>query len=242
MYSRLHRIESKEWGEWKIRNTHYNITVDDVLENLGSTPLDQRVSVLAVGSNASPAQLLLKFSNSTIDSVIPVIPCSVVHLSVRPSAHISKYGAIPYAPRHSTKFDRVRLMLCLLSDEQLSDMDKSEGGNYDRVVIENRIPVMLDNDEMVYNFQLYRGKRGILDIPTKTVFPTQYGIWNSLNRLFPDFKKIYDNLTIIGDGESMCVEFEKLVNHHELRKKDNLERFITKTKSKYFDGTNRTFW
>ncbi len=70
----------------------------ELLRDLGipGTPgLDERVPVLAYGSNAAPGQLARKFAHFDGDVVIPVMRARLAGYDVVYAPHISGYGAIP---------------------------------------------------------------------------------------------------------------------------------------------------
>lgn len=98
---------------------------------------DDRVPVLAVGSNACPGQLRRKMDAFGITSPIPMVKVRITGIEVGVSAHVSRLGYVSASP-----FDapgRVReLFITWLDAEQLEVIDASEGvpvphGNYDRV-------------------------------------------------------------------------------------------------------------
>lgn len=98
---------------------------------------DDRVPVLAVGSNACPGQLRRKMDAFGITSPIPMVKVRTTGIEVGVSAHVSRLGYVSASP-----FDapgRVReLFITWLDAEQLEVIDTSEGvpvphGNYDRV-------------------------------------------------------------------------------------------------------------
>ena len=72
--------------------------VAEALRDLGvpGTPgLDERVPVLAYGSNAAPEQLARKYARFDGDVVIPVLRARLAGYDVVSAPHISGYGAIP---------------------------------------------------------------------------------------------------------------------------------------------------
>lgn len=97
---------------------------------------DDRVPVLAVGSNASPGQLRHKMDEFGIVSPIPMVRARVTGIEVGVSAHVSRMGYVSASPFHAPC--RVReLFVIWLDPEQLAVIDASEGvpvpgGNYDR--------------------------------------------------------------------------------------------------------------
>ncbi|EGX55686.1 hypothetical protein SZN_31674 [Streptomyces zinciresistens K42] len=98
---------------------------------------DDRTPVLAVGSNASPAQLRRKMEAFGITSPLPMVRARVTGLEVGVSAHVSRLGYVSASPFHAP--GRVReLFVIWLDGEQLAVIDASEGvplphGNYTRV-------------------------------------------------------------------------------------------------------------
>ncbi|MEV7069567.1 hypothetical protein [Streptomyces sp. NPDC093990] len=107
----------------------------------GPLPLDRwrhedRVPVLAVGSNASPGQLRHKMAESGIASPVPMLKARVTGVDVGVSAHVSRMGYMSASPFEAP--DAVReLFVVLLDPEQLAVVDASEGvplphGNYGR--------------------------------------------------------------------------------------------------------------
>lgn len=105
-------------------------------------PLDvlvhqDRVPVLAVGSNASPAQLRHKMAEFGIRSPIPMVRARVTGIDVGVSAHVSRLGYVSASPFDAPDVVR-ELFLTWLDAEQLAVIDASEGvplpnGNYRRV-------------------------------------------------------------------------------------------------------------
>lgn len=97
---------------------------------------DDRVPVLAVGSNACPGQLRHKMDEFGIVSPIPMVRVRVTGIDVGVSAHVSRMGYVSASPFHAP--GRVReLFVTWLDAEQLAVIDASEGvplpnGNYGR--------------------------------------------------------------------------------------------------------------
>ncbi|MEU0071822.1 hypothetical protein ABZ027_20080 [Streptomyces sp. NPDC006332] len=104
-------------------------------------PLDvfvhpDRTAVLAVGSNASPAQLRLKMAEFGITSPIPMVRARVTGLGVGVSAHVSRLGYVSASPFEAPGEVR-ELFVTWLDDQQLAVVDASEGvplpnGNFRR--------------------------------------------------------------------------------------------------------------
>ncbi|GHH08957.1 hypothetical protein [Streptomyces lanatus] len=97
---------------------------------------DDRVPVLAVGSNACPGQLRHKMDEFGIVAPLPMVKARVTGLGVGVSAHVSRVGYVSASPFHAPGQVR-ELFLTWLDDEQLAVIDASEGaaepdGNYGR--------------------------------------------------------------------------------------------------------------
>lgn len=104
-------------------------------------PLDRlvhedRVPVLAVGSNASPAQLRHKMAEHGIVSPVPMVRTRVTGIDIGVSAHVSRLGYVSASPVEAPGTVR-ELFVIWLDAEQLAVVDASEGahlaaGNYRR--------------------------------------------------------------------------------------------------------------
>lgn len=98
------------------------------LDELGRPPLSDRLAVLAVGSNASPARLADKCGG---EAAIPVVRVRVEGWAAVYSAHISTYGSIAatlWADVEST----TSLAVAFFDSDQLRLVDDTEP-NYRRV-------------------------------------------------------------------------------------------------------------
>ncbi|MFH8470497.1 hypothetical protein [Streptomyces sp. NPDC017991] len=98
-----------------------------------------RVPVLAVGSNASPAQLRHKMRQYELSSPIPLVKARVTGLKIGVSAHVSALGYVSASPFRAPGHTR-ELFLTWLDPAQLAAIDASEGvtrpsGAYDRVLL-----------------------------------------------------------------------------------------------------------
>ena len=91
--------------------------------------LEGRVPILAVGSNAAPEHLKLKFGQLDGAQVIPVERARLFDFDSVYSAHVTSYGSIPatLAPSPGTE---LALGVTWLTRDQLSRMHETEGANY----------------------------------------------------------------------------------------------------------------
>ncbi|MER6027227.1 hypothetical protein [Streptomyces sp. NPDC001851] len=97
---------------------------------------DDRVPVLAVGSNACPGQLRHKMAEFGIGSPLPMVRTRVTGLDVGVSAHVSRLGYVSASPVRSPRC--LRELFVIWPDlRQLEVIDASEGvplrdGNFRR--------------------------------------------------------------------------------------------------------------
>jgi hypothetical protein len=123
--------------------------------------MDDRTPVLAVGSNASPARLRGKLTSGTASPVVPLVECTVRHLGVGHSAHVSRPGYVPAAPFASPGAAR-RVFVTWLDPAQLRVVDASEP-TYDRLVLDDdRHPVRSTSGERLPPCHVYASRRGLL--------------------------------------------------------------------------------
>ena len=108
----------------------------DRLLPLDRLVFEDRVPVLAVGSNACPGQLRHKMAESGITSPIPLVRSRVTGIDVSVSAHVSRLGYVSASPVEAPGTVR-ELFVTWLDPEQLAVIDASEGmplpyGNFRR--------------------------------------------------------------------------------------------------------------
>jgi hypothetical protein len=151
-------------------------TLAAVLRTLGAAPLHARHPVLAVGSNAAPAQLLRKLQPGGGSTVVPVVRATVGRLGVAPSAHLSRHGYVPAAPairpalRPPPSGERPGTApespaptphVTLLDEEQLRRIDATEP-NYLRMRLDARAhPVRLGSGEAI-RCDVYVSRHGVI--------------------------------------------------------------------------------
>ncbi|WP_395572491.1 hypothetical protein [Streptomyces sp. BK79] len=108
----------------------------DRLLPLDRVTFEDRVPVLAIGSNGSPGQLRHKMTEFGIDSPLPMVRARVTGLDIGVSAHVSRMGYVSASPMGAPGVVR-ELFVLWLDAEQLAVIDASEGvpmasGNFDR--------------------------------------------------------------------------------------------------------------
>jgi hypothetical protein len=154
-------------GEWLVNSPGAgDTTLDQELRRAGATVADLRTPVLAVGSNASPAQLVHKFAGAG-HVAIPVVRAQVFGLRLAFSAHINPAGYIPAGVRVALEADRpLRTWATFLDDGQLRVMDSTEQ-SYSRVSLVHPSGgsiLELDSGEALESCDVYRTRRSVLDL------------------------------------------------------------------------------
>ncbi|PAZ15724.1 hypothetical protein CLM62_13110 [Streptomyces sp. SA15] len=128
---------------------------------------EDRVPVLAVGSNASPAQLRHKMAEFGIASPIPMVKARVTGIDVGVSAHVSRMGYISASPFEAPGTVR-ELFVIWLDAEQLAVVDASEGvplpnGNYGRAWLPaSEVRVEVSAGVTLPGVHMYINRQGVL--------------------------------------------------------------------------------
>jgi hypothetical protein len=135
-------------------------SLDDLLREAGAATLDARSAVLAIGSNASPAQLLRKFTTLGVSTVVPMTAATVTGLDRAHSAHVSAAGYVPITPVHAPDCRSVCFVLWLDAD-QLDALDRTEP-NYDRCLLTDAQEATLASCERLPDVGLYVSRWGHL--------------------------------------------------------------------------------
>ncbi|EXU67978.1 hypothetical protein Z951_10975 [Streptomyces sp. PRh5] len=149
--------------------------LDAVLTQLGHPPTPHRHPVIAVGSNASPAQLHHKLSRPGRPATVPMVPVDVHGIAVGCSAHIGRYGYVASAP-YTAPGARTPLVISWLDAEQLAAVDATEYPNYRRVLLPgSQYPMVMPSGERLRGAYLYVGERGVLMSPDGTERPLPGG-------------------------------------------------------------------
>lgn len=132
--------------------------LDDVLRNLDAAPVGARHPVVAIGSNASPAQLRRKFRE--IHPVIPMVRARVRGIIAGLSAHVSRPGYIAATPVPESG-SVSELFVTWLDGTELIRLDETEP-NYHRVRLPARHPVELPGGHALDGAWMYVSRHGYL--------------------------------------------------------------------------------
>lgn len=147
-------------GTWRVGAA----ALDQVLASLGGAVAGRRHPVLAVGSNASPAQLAHKLSREGLAATVPMVPVRTRGIGVGCSGHIGRFGYVAAAPYADPAAERV-LVAGWLDAGQLAVVDATEL-NYRRVLLRgDAFAMTLPSGVRLAGAYLYVSKWGVLTDP-----------------------------------------------------------------------------
>lgn len=138
-------------------------SLHELLLTNSAAPVDERVPVLAIGSNAAPAQLARKLNAANESPVVPVVEATTTGLRVLPSAHINRAGYLPWAPYHSSRAAALPVFVTLLDARQLACVDQAEP-NYARVplVPTSHLVRLAGSGEPLDGCHVYASNHGVI--------------------------------------------------------------------------------
>ncbi len=180
------RLEDIPLGTQRLLHAGRECPLNYALLRSNATPIDQRVPVLAVGSNASPPQLREKFRSTFREVALPVPQAYARGLELAFSGHVSSWGYIPTAVRAAADVNtETRVFVTFLDERQLAVIDESEP-NYDRVTLRHPDgdPILrLESGERLASCAAYRSRHGVLDIrwPPQNGLPSQEDLRHRLS-------------------------------------------------------------
>jgi hypothetical protein len=137
-----------------------DMPLDEYLQDAGGSPAVLRAPVLAVGSNASPAQIRRKLANADLPTQVPITAVRVRGLAVGVSAHVSRPGYLPATPVPDPAAES-ELWMVWLDTAALAAVDATEP-NYHRVRLSSRYPVHLTPGQPVTDGWVYLSRHGHL--------------------------------------------------------------------------------
>ncbi|QKW09208.1 hypothetical protein HUT18_25350 [Streptomyces sp. NA04227] len=165
-------VRAGRLGQWTVDG--FTGTLDEVLREFGQAPTEERFPVIAVGSNASPAQLAYKFGRFAVPALVPMVPVRVRGVAVGCSAHIGRIGYVASAPYLDPAVTGT-LWASWLEPRQLDVVDGTEFPNYLRALLPGGVfEMVLPSGERLAGAQMYAGARGVLADP-RTGLPRQGG-------------------------------------------------------------------
>jgi hypothetical protein len=134
------------------------IPLDEALRACGRPVMADRWPVLAVGSNASPAQIARKLAGR-VRAVVPMTYARVTGVTPGASAHVSGPGYVPAVPVLDPGAS-AELVVLWLDGEQLAAVDRTEP-NYHRAQLPASVTVSLPGLGAL-RCHLYAGRHGCL--------------------------------------------------------------------------------
>lgn len=149
----------RRMGRWRVQGAGL---LDAALEQRAQPPTAELHPVIAIGSNAAPAQLHYKLTRLALRSVVPMTPLTVSGLGVGVSAHVALNGYVANSP--FTDPDSVsQVILTLLDADQLRAIDDTELPRYRRVLLSGAdYPMVLPSGERLAAGYVYANSAGVL--------------------------------------------------------------------------------
>ncbi|MFD3576826.1 hypothetical protein [Streptomyces sp. NPDC058644] len=148
-------------GQWHVAGR----PLDEVLAGRGLASIGGRHPVMAVGSNASPAQVAYKLLRRGLSAVVPMVPVRVRGIAVGCSAHIGRAGYVAAAPCLDPAAE-TSLVVSWLDQDQFRAVDETEFPNYRRALIPgDGFGLTMPSGERLDGASLYVGVRGVLADP-----------------------------------------------------------------------------
>lgn len=161
------RIEVNSDGESQWRSAASYRPLAYGLLRSNSASVHRRVPVVAVGSNAAPAQLLRKFTGKPCSSALPVVTGTLRGIGLAFSGHVSRHGYLPAAPVSTADpDDTTPIWVTMLDSDQLAVMTQTEP-NYELVVVthpDGDWILELPSGERIHQCAVYRSLHGVVDI------------------------------------------------------------------------------
>jgi hypothetical protein len=155
---------------WTVDVDGENLEVDAALARIAdAAPLSHRRPVLAIGSNASAAQLRRKWRDDP-HLAVPVTAVQVTGIGIGHSPHVSRAGYVPYVPRRVPGM-QARYYALWLTASEIRDLDATEP-NYEPTVLDGeQHPAVLESEQRLDECVVYRGRWGVLGDETGAPVP-----------------------------------------------------------------------
>ncbi|MFE7299317.1 hypothetical protein [Streptomyces sp. NPDC057579] len=185
-YLRLSPVAGRRLGQWQVelpcgrgrrgeaQGARTWVPLNYALLWYNQAPVGHRYPALAVGSNASPGQLVRKYEHGPMP-VLPMTRAKVWGLAAGVSAHISAAGYVPATPivvdnEQSDEENKPSdMFVCWPSVSQLKALDETERRNYRRLFLPaEHFPVELCSGEQLGGCYAYVSDRGCLLAEDKT--------------------------------------------------------------------------
>lgn len=134
---------------------------DGTARPLDRPDVEDRVPVLAYGSNAAPAQLARKYSGWPPGTTIPVIRARLSGFDIVHSAHFSRYGALP-AMLWPAPGVTVDVAVLWLSPAQLGRLHETEGALNYRYTRLDGLDLRVEGIGALMSVHAYVGRHGAI--------------------------------------------------------------------------------
>ncbi|MGP4000218.1 hypothetical protein [Streptomyces sp. 8N706] len=157
-------VRRRRLGAWHLDGPGPARELDEALGALGQAGTGRRHPVIAVGSNASPAQLGHKLARLGLPSAVPMVPVRVCGIAVGCSGHISRAGYVARTPYVAEDPEAgAPYVVSWLDPLQLKGVDDTEFPNYRRALLPgDRFPMTLPSGERLGGAYLYVSTHGAL--------------------------------------------------------------------------------
>lgn len=155
------RVRAAALGTWQVPGDDRTVRLDQALTALGQAPVAERHPVIAVGSNASPAQVVHKLEGRSLPVAVPMVPVRVPGIAIGCSAHIGRAGYVAAAP-YADPAAETGLVISWLDAAQLAAMDVTEL-HYRRVALSgDAFALTLPSGERLPGASVYVSHHGVL--------------------------------------------------------------------------------
>ncbi|MGP3924831.1 hypothetical protein [Streptomyces sp. 8N616] len=160
------RVRPRRLGAWYIgrrtdRHPGPAQQLDQALSALGQVGTGQRHPVVAVGSNASPAQVRNKLIRLGLPVAVPMVPVRVRGIAVGYSAHIGRAGYVAAAP-YLVRDAVTTLVVSWLDAAQLKAVDDTEIHYHRAILPGDRFPLTMPSGERLGGAYIYVSVHGVL--------------------------------------------------------------------------------
>jgi hypothetical protein len=222
-------------------------------------PLDRlvyedRVPVLAIGSNACPGQLRHKLDQFGITTPVPMVRTRVTGVDVGVSAHVSRMGYVSASPVNAPESVR-ELFVIWLDAEQLAVIDASEGvpvpgGNYHRAWLPAPdVRIELADGTTLPGAYAYVNRHGVLHDGTGAprTHPGQRALLIELLVGVPRFRELFgvvpeEFCARARADRRLCERGTRLFAEEKLVTASGLERYVALSADSQQTGSPGTGW
>ncbi|AYL34697.1 hypothetical protein ACG2OD_32955 [Streptomyces sp. PDY-4] len=211
-------------------------------------PLDRlvfedRVPVLAVGSNACPGQLRHKMAESGVVTPVPMVRTRVTGVGVGVSAHVSRMGYVSNSPVLAPGTER-ELFVLWLDARQLEVIDASEGvprpdGNFRRAWLPAPdVRIALADGSALPGAYAYVNRHGVLHdgAGVPRAHPGQRALLTELLATVPGLRELFGGSPAefcerARADAGLCARGTRLFAREKLVTACGLERYVGATRT-----------